>query len=288
MAVEEDVRRLLASQWPGYRIDEVVLLGSGTDNLAYEVNDELIVRIGTEADPVRVDREARLLSIVAEVSPLAVPRPAFTVPELGCLAYFKVPGVPLLDVPHLWSRTSIPAALGGFLATLHAVPMDRLVGLVEPDVVPPADWLQESADYFTALAERIPAERHAAIASFLWAAPPEEEFEPAFSHHDLGIEHVLVGPTSGAVTGIIDWGDAALVDPAYDFGLIYRDLGPEALTVALSHYPDPGIAERAGFYARCSVLEDLAYGIEADDHRYVDKSLAALDWLFGKAPTPPP
>jgi len=50
-----------------------------------------------------------------------------------------------------------------------------------------------------------------------------------FSHNDLGIEHVLGTPATAAVTGVIDWGDAALIDPACDFGLLYRDLGAAAL-----------------------------------------------------------
>jgi hypothetical protein len=33
-----------------------------------------------------------------------------------------------------------------------------------------------------------------------------------------GIEHVLVDQDTFAVTGVLDWTDAALVDPAYDFG----------------------------------------------------------------------
>jgi hypothetical protein len=34
------------------------------------------------------------------------------------------------------------------------------------------------------------------------------------------------------------------------------------------------------FYARCSVLEDLAYGIETERDRYVENSRAAMEWLF--------
>jgi aminoglycoside phosphotransferase (APT) family kinase protein len=37
-----------------------------------------------------------------------------------------------------------------------------------------------------------------------------------------------------ASTGIIDWSDAALADPAYDFGLLCRDLGAAALDLALN------------------------------------------------------
>jgi aminoglycoside phosphotransferase (APT) family kinase protein len=96
-----------------------------------------------------------------------------------------------------------------------------------------------------------------------------------FSHNDLGIEHVLVDPAGWAVTGVIDWSDAALVDPAVDVGLLYRDLGPPAL--ALVGGPD---AERAVFYARCAMLEDLAYGVTTGLDRYVAKSRTALSWLF--------
>jgi len=107
----------------------------------------------------------------------------------------------------------------------------------------------------------------------------------AFSHNDLGIEHVLIDPIVWTVTGIIDWGDAAIVDPAYDFGLLYRDLGPAAVDAAFRSYRTDvkdvaTLRARAVFYARCSVFEDLAYGLESGRDRYVDKSLAAMQWLF--------
>ncbi len=83
-------------------------------------------------------------------------------------------------------------------------------------------------------------------------------------------------------TGIIDWNDAAIVDPAFP---LYRDLGPAALRVAVRRYRtdanDVGtLSERSIFYARCSVFEDLAYGMETRRDKYVDKSLAAMEWLF--------
>ena len=93
---------------------------------------------------------------------------------------------------------------------------------------------------------------------------------------------MLVDAATGAVTGVVDWSDAAIADPAYDFGLLLRDLGPEALDAAVGGYGfDPaGLRERAAFYARCAVLEDLAYGLESGRDAYVDKSLAGLEWLF--------
>ena len=133
------------------------------------------------------------------------------------------------------------------------------------------------------------------IAAFLHATPPEPTHEIVFSHNDLGIEHVLVDAATLTVSGVIDFSDAALDDPSYDFGLILRDLGPNALAAALAGYAaslptdadaidrsaaDVTAPARAGFYARCSVLEDLRYGIDTGRLSYVSKSIAALDWLF--------
>jgi aminoglycoside phosphotransferase (APT) family kinase protein len=288
----EDLWSLVATQLPGYRVDAVVVQGEGLDNKTYEVNGQLLVRISKEPDPARraarVRREARLLAAVAAISPLPVPEPSFTVAEQGCLAYRKLPGVPLLDLPHprrAAHARSIAATLGELLTELHAVPVDRMAALVGTDDQPLAEWRQEAAETVAAVAGRVPAAHRRAVEAFLAVPPPTAGYAPVFSHNDLGIEHVLVDPLAWRLTGIIDWSDAAIVDPARDFGLLYRDLGPVALDAAIGRYRTAAndlvtLRERAVFYARCSVMEDLAYGIETGQGKYTDKSLAAMAWLF--------
>ncbi|MEV4527409.1 phosphotransferase [Streptosporangium sp. NPDC049304] len=286
----DDARDAVAEHLPGYQIEAVTPFGEGEDNIAYQVNGELIVRFSKEPDPARratlVAREARLLAAVAGFSPVPVPEPEFTVAERGCLAYRRLPGRPLLDLPlpkRLAHGPSVAATLGGLLAAAHTVPVDQLAELVEVDNPPPSEWLDEAAEIHTAIAEEIPEAHHRAVKDFLDTPPPADGCDPVFSHNDLGIEHVLVAPVTGAVTGVIDWSDAAIVDPAYDFGLLYRDLGPAALDAALGTYQTGDLTtlrERAVFYARCSVFEDLAYGLETGQDAYIDKSLTALEWLF--------
>jgi aminoglycoside phosphotransferase (APT) family kinase protein len=48
-------------------------------------------------------------------------------------------------------------------------------------------------------------------------APHLEKVRPSLLHGDLGDREVFVDPTSGAVTAIVDWGDALAGDPLYDF-----------------------------------------------------------------------
>jgi aminoglycoside phosphotransferase (APT) family kinase protein len=283
-----DVHNVVVAHMPDYRVVSVVPVGEGLDNLAYEVNGELIVRFSKEPDPTRLNKEARLLVAVGDASPLPVPQPTFTTAEQGCLAYFKLPGVRLLDMPrHKRSDhgPSIAATLGELLTALHDLPIDRWNDLVDTDDHPLDEWQQEAAQSYMEVAEQIPPMHRRPAEAFLDAVPPHDEYAPAFCHNDLGIEHVLIDPVAWTVTGIIDWSDAAIADPAYDFGLIYRDLGPVALRVALRHYRTDAndvaaLSRRAVFYARCSVFEDLAYGLGTGRVTYVDKCLAAMDWLF--------
>ncbi|MGW7239055.1 phosphotransferase family protein [Streptomyces sp. NPDC054804] len=291
-----DVQSVVAAHMPDCRIESVVPLGEGLDNLAYEVNGELVVRFCKEPDLARrtalVGHEARLLAAVADISPLPVPEPTFTVAELGCLAYHKLPGVPLSDLPrHQRSAhgSSIAATLGQLLTALHAVPIGRMADLVDADRRPLAEWRHEAAESYATVAGQVPAVHRRPVEAFLDAAPPHEGYTPTFSHNDLGIEHVLVDPVAWTVTGVIDWSDAAVVDPAYDFGLLHRDLGPAAARAAISGYRTDAndlaaLGERALFYARCSVFEDLAHGIETGQSSYVDNSLASMEWLFPAGP----
>lgn len=284
------VRDVVARNLPELVVDSVEPLGAGRDNAAFGVNRVLVVRFSTEADrslrATLVESEGELLELVSAVSPVPVPVPRFVDADAGCIAYDKLPGTPLLDVPPeevAPHAEDIAATLGEFLSAVHEIPLDHLARLVDPDHVPMGDWLHEAAAYHAMLADQVPPERRTAVLEFLATDPPAADYEPVFSHNDLGIEHVLVDRDTWRVTGVIDWTDAAIVDPAFDFGKLHRDLGPTALITALRRYSrgdTAKIVERATFYARCTVFEDLEHGIATSQHAYVEKCRASLAWLF--------
>lgn len=284
------VRSVVERNMPAVPVESVQVLGTGRENTAYEVNGALVVRFNTEPDPARradlVEQESRLLTLVAGISPVPVPEPRFVDLEAGCIAYDLMPGVPLLSVPPDRAAPhveSIAATMGGFLSALHEVPLEQAAVLVDPDEVPLSEWLREATAYHASLVDQVPPAHRDAVRRFLSAPPPVPDYEPVFSHNDLGIEHVLVDESTWKVTAVIDWTDAAIVDPAFDFGKLLRDLGPTALITALRHYhgADPTrISERATFYARCTVFEDLEHGITTRQDAYVEKCRASLTWLF--------
>jgi aminoglycoside phosphotransferase (APT) family kinase protein len=95
---------------------------------------------------------------------------------------------------------------------------------------------------------------------------------------------VLVNAEANDVTGIIDWTDAAIADPVRDLALVFRDLGPAAFELTLAHYGgsfEDINRERADFYARCKLIEDIAYGVSNSGARhYAEAGLARLDRTF--------
>jgi aminoglycoside phosphotransferase (APT) family kinase protein len=258
-----------------------VSVEEGTDHVAFE-KDGTIVRFSKEEDPAvrarEVRREAAILAAVKEVATVPTPVPVLCQPDEGFLAYPKVPGIPLAQLPLPWRiPPGFGARLGDFLARLHAFPLDRARRIVEYDVWPLSEWLAAAVQEFAAVAHHVPEAHHGAIERFLAAATPAEPHEFVFCHNDLGIEHILVDPETREITGVIDWADAAIADPAIDFARLYRDLGPSILDAFRA---DAMSVERARFYGRCTVFEDLAYGLDTGRHVYVDNSLAALEWLF--------
>ena len=111
-------------------------------------------------------------------------------------------------------------------------------------------------------------------------ARPESE-RRTFYHNDLGAEHILASRDSSELTGVIDWSDAAIADPARDIGRLLRDFGfGVAETVLRRTGGDERMLARAAFYARCALLEDLAYGSETSRPQYVSHALGRFAETF--------
>ncbi|HTI33860.1 MAG TPA: aminoglycoside phosphotransferase family protein [Miltoncostaea sp.] len=263
-------------------------LGRGLDHVAVLVGGDTVLRVALDPDaPARAEairREAGLLGAVAVVAPVAVPLPTAVAPEDGWIAHPLLPGRLLLEAdPALRARLApaVGAVLGRLMAEVAALPPPPGVHL---DDTPSCRLLEEARAFHLRVEGAIPPGHRDAVRAFLAEAPPGDAPRDALvlCHDDLGIEHVLVDG-DGAVTGVIDWSDAAVTDPAGDLGRIHRDLGPAALDAALAAFgaADPAVTRlRAVFRARCGAIEDLAYGLDEDRPAHVAKVVAALPWLF--------
>ncbi len=261
----------------------------GLDHEVSSSGDATVIRRRRpDAGGLDVSREAALLRIVRRSVPLPVPRILRTWPELGAMEMERVPGRPLLEVLPLTTGEQarrLGSRLGELIAALAAIPVAELEEVLPLDLPRPGQLLAEAATEWEEVRHCVPRPSRDRVAAFLDSAPELGTTPaPLPTHQDLGAEHVFVGPDL-EITGIIDWSDSAIGDPAVDLGLVLRDLGPAAgesavARLAASGLPAEGLLPRAHFHARVRALEDLGYGVSEDLPLYRDNALRAIARLF--------
>lgn len=241
----------------------------------------------TLRDEAELEREALLLGRVAQRVTAPVPEVVSVVASAGVLIVRELPGQRLIDVasPSESVKAAAAQAMARTLVELHTWSPDDCADVVPVDTTAPSEWKEEAAEHYGVVAEALDADQRADLRTFLARPAPEPTREHRFTHNDLGIEHVLVDVHTECVTGVIDWSDAAITDPAVDVGRLLRDLGPGALAHAMRIYGDCGgepdrVMPRVAFYAACGLLEDLAFGLTHSRPEYVNKGVAAWDSVF--------
>jgi aminoglycoside phosphotransferase (APT) family kinase protein len=267
-------RELVEELFPQLRPGDVVAIEEGWDSLVLDVDGEWIVRI-PRRDAVRetLEVEVRLLPELAPALPVPIPGFEHVADEFRAVAYPKLGGSPV-DV----SVPGLGAELGRFLAALHAFPVDRARELG----VPSHDhgWHGRYEAFARGLLGRVgemlgdDRSRADEMLSAYLDDPANFEFEPRLLHADLGPAHIL--SRGDELTGVIDWGDTRIGDPALDFAWALNGAPPAFGEAALAAYAsdDPSLRSRALFFHRLGPWYHLHYGVHFDQPAYVESGLA--------------
>lgn len=278
----------IITAFPEFRGACVEPLGEGWDFQVFEVNGTWLFRFPKrEASVAKLNRECKLLSGLGEWVSLPVPNYEYFCesPESSSgpfAGYRKLPGM-AGDTSKLVDRHGVAQQLGVFLAGLHTYPVDkaREAGVQEErDQV--VYWRDRSREQLRKLAGL--NVNQDLLRSYLENDTPES-FEGAASlvHNDLWAEHILVDSRSGMVSGIIDWGDTVIGDPAIDFACLYTWYGESWLENVLVHYTgklDAEIISRSRYLATCLAIHNITLGREMGRVQWVEAGYAALQLVF--------
>jgi aminoglycoside phosphotransferase (APT) family kinase protein len=278
---------IIRRQFPPLATRSVQGLGEGSDHWAFEVDGQWVFRFPKHpGGGETLLSEARLLGWLAPHLPLPAPVPLFIgqpsplFPEAFTGAA-KLEGTTGLAGPNP-DLAGVGHSLGRFLRILHAqdtAEAQRLgLGLdFDPTF---ADWQDDALADAAAIADagHLPdAEQWRGVLGQSPASPPQRF---VVLHADLAAEHVLLGE-GGEITGILDWADSALGDPARDLAGLIGWGGRTMLDAALSEYRtvDAGCVRRAVWYAACRAVGDIAFGTGQDRPTYVQAGKRALTLL---------
>lgn len=286
----EDAARLVERQCPALAPVRLEPLGAGWDNSAYTVNGHWVFRFPRRRIArALLENEVRLLPRLAPLLPVSIPVPVWVGQPEGdypypFAGYARLPGTTACAVA--WSeaeRARTAPVLGGFLAALHGVPVtDEDVARGPGDTMGRADLPRRAPLLLERLAELdgvLPESEVAAVREMVARRvdTPAWAQRPCWVHGDLYPRHLLVD-AAHRVTGVLDWGDVHLGDPAVDLMLAWTFLPPEARPAFREAYGpiDADTWARAHFRALFYGVTLLGYGRSTGDDAIAEVGRVAL------------
>ena len=118
-------------------------------------------------------------------------------------------------------------------------------------------------------------EQPAAHALFTDYLERSHDFDPVVLHGDLGPEHLLA--KAGRLSGVIDWGDARIGDPALDLAWLLYGTGASFATEVLRAYGGDGdLRRRALYFRRLGPWHEVLFGLKHDRPKLVDSGLMGV------------
>ena len=284
---EESAKALIASQFHDLASCETRLLGAGEDFVVFECSD-LAFRFPRRAESAAwLATEMPALAVLSARLGVAVPhyirvgQPSSRFPFVFG-GYRRLRGRPATaDVPSL----VLARDLGCFLTKLHlSDPRDFDVPR-ESRLWDPRLYRERVRREMGGGLSGLPASLRAACLAFLGSVDtPQGPSQFRLIHGDLEAEHLLLDGDQ-ALSGVIDWSDVCLSDPARDLGGLWAWGGEAFLVELLRHYGVPCDGEllnRVRFLGRCFSLLDY---IEAEGEGETALALArrSLENAFSEA-----
>ncbi len=237
---ERQAALLIEQQFPHLAPVQMSVLGAGWDNAAFLVNKHFVFRFPRrEIAAGLLEREARILPLLAPHLPLRIPLPEYVGAPIAeypwvFASYALLPGRTACQFScSEHDRLELAPALARFLAALHHISVGPATLEWAPrDEIKRADVRTRAPR----VKERILLNHAGLDVGELQtlidlvdelAAMQLHTVEPCWVHGDLYARHlVLTSPRQ--LVGVIDWGDVHIGDPALDLSIAWSFLPPPA------------------------------------------------------------
>lgn len=261
------VRQLIAQQFPQWSgLPVVPVLPGGWDNRTFRLGDDKLVRLPSAAAYAgQVEKEQAWLPKLATQLTLPIPAPIAQGAPAGAYpwpwsVYRWLDGEPASGAGAIGDLREFASALARFLAELQRA---DTAGAPPPG---PHNFFRGGAlatydgETRSALA-MLAGDVDAPHALAVWEAALDSRWDaaPVWVHGDIAAGNLLVRVRDGKLCGVIDFGCAAVGDPACDLAIAWTLFDPESRAAFRAALPlDAGAWARGRGWALWKALITLA------------------------------
>lgn len=276
----EIVKKVIENQFPSIQVSTLSFLGEGWDNAVFLINDQYTFRFPRRKIALQLlEREKIILPHIHSRLNLQAPKPVFygkpsklfPWPFLGSTL---VPGQ-CADKAYLnkTERRNAATTIALFLKNLHSFDKEEIRSLgigqdilgefnIRSKINQGLDNLKQIQSLgYTLNYSRLEKVLHSTDTDY--RAPKE-----TLVHGDFYVRHLIIDANK-SITGIIDWGDIHIGDPAIDLSIAHSFLPPEAHQTFRDTYGD--ISEETWHFARFRAILLLTHLLlYANDNQATD------------------
>ncbi|MBJ8203357.1 aminoglycoside phosphotransferase family protein [Bacillus cereus] len=258
----------------------------GWDNVAVIVNDELLFRFPRKQEyAMRIPLEKELCTILTQsLQEIEVPQYQLIYKNESdevplCSYYNLIHGEPLkTETVAKLEDTELQAIitqLATFLAVLHSIPSHQVTTLCFSIEKTCTYWKELQTKLNQYLTTNLTSLQKLALNRLFenfFACLDTSTFQNTIIHADFTHHHILFNKQNKSISGVIDFGDAQIGDPAFDFAGLYYDFGHEFTTSVYEQYStlishhDPLLIHRITiFYQYSPLLHNIIYNFESEN-----------------------
>ena len=279
------VKRIV-QEFPNLHIGSARLVRAGWDNVVVDVNNQWIFRFPRfKAAEESLKREIKLLVLLRGRLSVRVPDYTYVAPARKSGSSFggyrRIIGNPTTQRGFriTWTE-NLAKGLASFLRELHTPSIARIMSEIFP-VWNQKRRLRKHWREARALGYKYLDTETRRLSELFFEKGVETfdnaSYQPVFVHGDLTDRNILVNAKTGKPTGILDWGDSAIMDPAIDFAGLFelnRKLGYATLD-AYGHESGDFLA-RVEVYWRLLPYFEILYEIYSNIPQLRDMGVKPL------------